>query len=73
MFRKYSFTVTERERDWLLIALDEEIFKRTMLAIDYSLSRSFKQGTKKLQKLYEELKIMKKRGGDKIRWEKQDV
>jgi hypothetical protein len=42
MFRKYSFTVTERERDWLLIVLDEEIFNRTMLATDYSLSRSFK-------------------------------
>jgi hypothetical protein len=67
MFRKYSFTVTERERDWLLIALDEEIFKRTMLATDYSLSRSLNQGTKKLQKLYEKLKIMKKGASDKTK------
>jgi hypothetical protein len=67
MFRKYSFTVTERERDWLLIALDEEIFKRTVLATDYSLSRSFEHGTKKLQKLYEKLKIMKKGASDETK------
>lgn len=65
MFRTYTFTVTERERDWLLIALDEEIFKSTILASDYRLSRSFKQGTKKLQKLYDKLKIKKKGASSK--------
>jgi hypothetical protein len=66
MFHTYSFTVTERERDWLLIALDDEIFKRTQLATSYSLSRSFKQGTKKLQKLYDKLKIKKDGASIKI-------
>jgi hypothetical protein len=65
MFSTYSFTVTERERDWLLIALDDEIFKRTQSATSYSLSKSFKQGTKKLQKLYDKLKIKRKEGGTK--------
>jgi hypothetical protein len=66
MYRTYSFTVTGRERDWLLIALDEEIFKRTRLATDHSLSRSFKQGTKKLQKLYDKLKTKKREVISKI-------
>lgn len=65
MFSTYSFTVTERERDWLLIALDDEIFKRTQSATSYNLSKSFKQGTKKLQKLYDKLKIKRKEGGTK--------
>lgn len=65
MFSTYSFTVTERERDWILIALDDEIFKRTQSATSYSLSRSFKQGTKKLQKLYDKLKTKRKEGGTK--------
>lgn len=65
MFSTYSFTVTKRELDWLLINLDDEIFKRTQSAAIYSLSKSFKQGTKKLQKLYDKLKIKKEEDGIK--------
>ena len=58
MFSTCSFTVTERDRDWLLIALENEIFKHTQSAV-YSMSRFFKQVTKKLQILYDKMKIKK--------------
>jgi hypothetical protein len=65
MFSTYSFTVTERDRDWLLIAIENEIFKRTQSAAVYSMSRFFKQVTKKLLILYDKMKIKKKEGGIK--------
>ena len=35
MFSTYSFIVTDRERDWLLIALGDENFKHTQSANVY--------------------------------------
>jgi len=65
MFSTYSFTVTERNRDWLLIAVENEIFNHTQSAAVHSMSRLFIQGTKKLQILYDKMKIKKEEGGTK--------
>jgi len=56
-----SFTVTERDRDWLLLVVENEIFKHTPSDV-YSMSRFFIQGTKKLQRLYDKMKTKKDEG-----------
>ena len=58
---RFTFTFSEEERHWLLIALENEIFNHTPSDV-YSMSRFFIQGTKKLQRLYDKMKTKKDEG-----------
>jgi len=52
---RFTFTFSEEERDWLLIALENEIFKRKQWGIPYRQPKVFERDTARLQLLHERI------------------
>jgi len=52
---RFTFTFSEEERDWLLIALENEIFKRKQWGIPYRQPKIFERDTARLQLLQERI------------------
>jgi hypothetical protein len=51
----FTFTFSEEERDWILTALENEIFKRKQWGIPYHQPKVFERDTARLQLLYERM------------------
>lgn len=51
----FTFTFSEEERDWILTALENEIFKRKQWGIPYRQPKVFERDTARLQLLYERM------------------